>query len=304
MPTASPPESHRSLHAGPAFWLLLASASASLLFPPVDLPLGGVAFALAILVLFRPALQRAAWRAVHARQAVPGPDAPHGSAQALHAIDVQGVPVSLPWSDIDRVVWCEPLFGHGIDGSDPSWLVIAGTTSLEMPADARAAEVLARGLPGFDAELVSRARASGHFDDGASTLDCWRRPPTPASTLDAQSKLVHVFVSTGRFRSFAQLRQYIDMTYTEDGEGVASAFIREIDLAHFEPGFIEAIVSPSGEALPIRELLAGASWGDRWLSQVPAHFTGDAAICVHSPNVVRTPEGCSLAHVGCFRTHP
>lgn len=294
----------RAFHAGPAFWLLLGCAASALLVQPIERVLGGVAIALAILVLFRPALERAAWRAVRARQADPGPDAPRWSAQALHAIDVRGVPVMLRGSDIDRVVWCEPLFGHGLDGSDPSWLVIAGTTSLEMSADVHATEVLARGLPGFDAELVSRARASGHFDDGTMTLECWRRPPAPASTLDVQTKHVHVFVSTGRFRSIAPLRQYIDMTYTEDGEGVASAFIREVDLAHFEPGCIEAVVSPSGEALPIRELLAGASWGDRWLSQVPAHFTGDAAICVHSPNVVRAPEGCSLEHVGCFRTDP
>jgi Immunity protein 22 len=72
---------------------------------------------------------------------------------------------------------------------------------------------------------------------------------------------VHVFVSTGRFRSFEEMRAFIDETYTGDGDSVASEFMKEVGLTNYEPGCIEAIHSKSGTALPVALLLAGASWG-------------------------------------------
>ena len=41
---------------------------------------------------------------------------------------------------------------------------------------------------------------------------------------------VHVFTSTGRFRSLEELRAYVDATYTADGDGIPSAFMEEVDL--------------------------------------------------------------------------
>jgi hypothetical protein len=39
---------------------------------------------------------------------------------------------------------------------------------------------------------------------------------------------VHVLISTGRFKSSHEMRSYIDETYTDDGDGIPSAFMREV----------------------------------------------------------------------------
>jgi len=109
---------------------------------------------------------------------------------------------------------------------------------------------------------------------------------------------VHVFISTGRFSSFEELRSFIDPQYTEDGDSVPSQFMREVDLSGYEPGCIEAIHSE--RPLPLAELLAGASYADQWLSQLDGTLTADAAICVFPSNVVGNPQGCSLTYVGSF----
>lgn len=111
---------------------------------------------------------------------------------------------------------------------------------------------------------------------------------------------VHVYISTGRFKSFQEMRAYIDKTYTEDGDGIPSAFMREVGLSKYEPGCIEAIPSASGAAVPLGELLAGASYADQWLPQLDGSRRADAAICVFTPNVADHPEGCSLEYLGAF----
>jgi Immunity protein 22 len=45
---------------------------------------------------------------------------------------------------------------------------------------------------------------------------------------------VYVFLSTGRFRSLKEMRQFIDQTYTEDGDGIPSSFMREVGLSEYE----------------------------------------------------------------------
>jgi hypothetical protein len=111
---------------------------------------------------------------------------------------------------------------------------------------------------------------------------------------------VHVFISTGRFRSFDEMRAYIDETYTEDGDGVPSAFMREVGLSGYEPGCIEAIPSESGRPIPLADLLAEASYADQWLPGLDGSRLADAAICVFTPNRLARPEGCSLEYVGAF----
>jgi Immunity protein 22 len=111
---------------------------------------------------------------------------------------------------------------------------------------------------------------------------------------------VYVFVSTGRFSSFEQMREYIDMTYSEDGEAVDSVFIREVGLESYEPACIEAITSKSGVAVAISELLLGSSWADQWIHRLPAGVTADSAICVFDPNRLRQPNGCTLEYLGEF----
>ena len=112
--------------------------------------------------------------------------------------------------------------------------------------------------------------------------------------------LVHVLFSRKRFRSFAEMRSYIDPTYTEDGDTVPSAFMREVGLSHYEPGCIEAIISESGQAVPLGELLAGASYADQWLTGLDGSQLADAAICVFEPNRMKRPQGCSLSYAGAF----
>ncbi|CAB3960317.1 MULTISPECIES: immunity 22 family protein [Burkholderia] len=109
---------------------------------------------------------------------------------------------------------------------------------------------------------------------------------------------VHLFISSGRFRSFAEMRSFIDERYTEDGDGIPSAFMTEVGLRGYEPGCIEAI--HRGDPVPVQQLLRGASWESAWVHAVPADLVADSAIGVYSPNVVTTPENASLDYVGAY----
>lgn len=109
---------------------------------------------------------------------------------------------------------------------------------------------------------------------------------------------VHVFISTGRFYSFDEMRAFIDKTYTEDGDGVPSQFIREVGLTGYEPGCIEAI--HEGAPTALATLLAGASYADQWLPNVGGARVADSAICVFAPNRVVRPSASSLEYVGAY----
>ncbi len=109
---------------------------------------------------------------------------------------------------------------------------------------------------------------------------------------------VHVFVSTDRFRSFEEMRAFIDQNYTEDGDGVPSAFMREVGLSGYEPGCIEAI--HHGQPVPLPDLLAQTSYADQWISRVERSRRADCAICVFEPNSVRHPWRSSLVYIGAF----
>lgn len=111
---------------------------------------------------------------------------------------------------------------------------------------------------------------------------------------------VQVFVCSGRFKSVPEMRGFIDETYTEDGDGLPSAFILEVELDDYEPNCIEAIPSATGEPLPLSELLAGASYADQWVPLLDGGRLADAAICVYPPNVVVNPSGSSLEYLGAF----
>ena len=113
---------------------------------------------------------------------------------------------------------------------------------------------------------------------------------------------VHVFISTGRFRSFAEMRAYVEKTYTPDGDGVPSVFIGEVGLSDYEPACIECVHRP--RAIPLKELLAGASYADQWLPTLDDSRLADSAVCAFAPNVVRNPGRCSLEYVGAFHYHP
>ena len=110
--------------------------------------------------------------------------------------------------------------------------------------------------------------------------------------------VVHVYVSTGRFHGFDDMRRFIDRAYTEDGDGIPSPFMREVQLESYEPGCIEAIDSPT--VVPLTELLRDASYSQQWLTKLDQSRTADSAICVFEPNKVLNPKGCSLEYLGAF----
>jgi hypothetical protein len=113
---------------------------------------------------------------------------------------------------------------------------------------------------------------------------------------------IHIFIATGRFRSFKAMRAFIDETYDEDGDAVPSDFIREVGLTSYDPMCIEAIYSKT--AKPLHSLLRGASYGSQWLAKLPSDLTADAAICVLEPNEVKNPKKSSLTYVGSFPYRP
>lgn len=113
---------------------------------------------------------------------------------------------------------------------------------------------------------------------------------------------LHLFVSTGRFSSFQEMRRFIDQTYDEDGDGIPSPFMREVGLSQYEPMCIEAI--HSDRPVPLPELLADASWSDQWLPQLSESGAADAAICVFEPNLVEHPQASSLRYCGALTYRP
>ena len=74
--------------------------------------------------------------------------------------------------------------------------------------------------------------------------------------------------------------------------------MREVGLSGCEPGCVETIVSESGQAVPLADLLAGASYADQWLAGLAGLQMADAAICVFEPNPMKRPQGCSLSYAG------
>jgi hypothetical protein len=110
---------------------------------------------------------------------------------------------------------------------------------------------------------------------------------------------VHVFLSTARFGSFDELREFVDESYTEDGDGVPSRFMHELGLSHYEPCCVE--VMHEERPTTVAELLAAASYADQWLPRVDGTRMADSAICVCAPNRLSHPQRSSLDYVGAFR---
>ena len=111
--------------------------------------------------------------------------------------------------------------------------------------------------------------------------------------------VVHVFASTGVFRSPEALSAYINQRYNDDGDTVESAFMREVRLTAYEPMSIESVCAEASTSL--RELLLGASYAEKWLALVPSNIEATEAICVFEPNVVADPPGCRMQYHGAFR---
>ena len=109
---------------------------------------------------------------------------------------------------------------------------------------------------------------------------------------------VHVFASRGRFSSERELGEFIDATYTEDGDRIDSLFIKEVGLSSYEPACIEATFSTQEREL--HKLLEGSSYSELWLDTVPNTDVYNSVISVFEPNELETPQDTSLTYVGCF----
>lgn len=113
---------------------------------------------------------------------------------------------------------------------------------------------------------------------------------------------VHIYASLGRFKSFESMRQFIDPTYTVDGEQVDSELMREVGISHFEPMCIEAIHSET--PVPLKLLLQPASYSAQWLPNLTVSWEADPAICVFEPNKILRPERSSLRYCGALTYSP
>jgi hypothetical protein len=113
---------------------------------------------------------------------------------------------------------------------------------------------------------------------------------------------LHIFVSTGRFSAFREMRRFIDQTHAEGGDVIQSPFMREVGLSEYEPMCIEAVFSE--RPIPLPELLAHASWSDQWLAHLRESGPADAAICVFEPNRVEHPQASSLRYCDAFNYWP
>ena len=165
-----------------------------------------------------------------------------------------------------------------------------------------------------DAEAVQGAGAVGRGGDHGGVRGERARPGAGGREVNAAAdrtlgivrvwpmETIHIFISVGRFRSFEEMRAFIDETYTEDGEGVPSAFMREVRLSGYEPACIEAIHSET--VVPLSVLLRQASYSDQWLRHLDCSRLADVAICVFAPNRVRYPEGSSIEYCGAFGYSP
>ena len=98
------------------------------------------------------------------------------------------------------------------------------------------------------------------------------------------------------------MREFIDPSYTKDGDQIDSEFNREVGISEFEPMCIEAIHSET--AKPLKLLLKGASYAEQWLPNLTVWCDADAAICVFEPNVVLRPEQSSLRYWGVLFYNP
>ena len=111
--------------------------------------------------------------------------------------------------------------------------------------------------------------------------------------------ILHLFVGSGRFVSFEEIRRFVDPTYTQDGDMVPSEFMKEVQLEAFEPACIEVVWEPRSR--PLSELLRETSWADQWLPHVDHALSASEAICVFEPNRVRIPTDTSLKYCGSYR---
>jgi hypothetical protein len=107
---------------------------------------------------------------------------------------------------------------------------------------------------------------------------------------------VYVFVSAGRFPSIEALHNFLDPTYTEDGDLLPSPFMSEVEQSEYEPMCVERILVD--DPVTVSRLLADASYASYWLPHIDNTYQGNMALCIFSPNRLEHPERSSLTYLG------
>ena len=108
---------------------------------------------------------------------------------------------------------------------------------------------------------------------------------------------VYIFADRNRFNTAEALRDFVEPTYTDDGQRVDSRFMYEVGFTTYEPGCVETIFDEPQE---LDRLLQGASYSEQWLTQLDINLVADSAICVYKPNHLRNPKASSLKYIGAF----
>jgi len=112
-------------------------------------------------------------------------------------------------------------------------------------------------------------------------------------------RLVYVFISAGRFSSAEALHDFLDPTYTEDGDLLPSLFMCEVGQSEYEPMCVERILVDN--PIVVSKLLASASYASVWLPHLDSKYQSDMALCLFSPNHLEHPERSSLTYLGTVR---
>ena len=110
---------------------------------------------------------------------------------------------------------------------------------------------------------------------------------------------VHIFCCSNRFTTDDSFAQFIEPTYTDDGDILDSEFMREIGLSDdYEPMAIERMLL--NETAPVSTAITDCSYSAQFVDQIPLETVADAIICVYTPNIPRTPSSTSLSYIGAF----
>ena len=107
----------------------------------------------------------------------------------------------------------------------------------------------------------------------------------------------YVFVASGRFASFDEIRRFTEPTYTDDGEYVESPFNAEVGLENYTPLCFECVYESEPMALGA---LLRVSYSEQWIHLLDPTVHASEAICVYAPNAVTRPERSSMRFCGAF----
>ena len=114
---------------------------------------------------------------------------------------------------------------------------------------------------------------------------------------------VHIYCCAKRFVDDAALTNFVEPTFTDDGDMLDSDFMREIALSdEYEPMAIERMLLAN--PTPIWTAIQDCSYSRQFANQIPREIVADTIICVYSPNIPESPSSTSLTYVGSFTYSP